>query len=213
MSRTHGLRGTYQSGCRCELCTKANAAWHLAARRRRAERARAGEQIKHGLSGYTNWFCRCAECTEANARRLRARLNVPAGGRSGEAWREDERRLALERVDGQRYRYTAAEVAAILGRTVLSVDVKRSVNDAKASTKNSRLRTVKNDGTRDHASRHRLRWTGAEMEIATRVDLTAAQAAGILGRTLMAVHSLRQRCAKEPKWRQMLGAAVRDLPS
>lgn len=50
-----------------------------------------------------------------------------------------------------------------------------------------------NDELRETAERHRLEWTGVELEIATRPDLTSRQVAEILHRTLSAVRNMRRR--------------------
>jgi hypothetical protein len=50
-----------------------------------------------------------------------------------------------------------------------------------------------NDKLRETAERHRQEWTGVELEIASRPDLTARQVAEVLHRTLSAVRNMRQR--------------------
>lgn len=49
-------------------------------------------------------------------------------------------------------------------------------------------------------------WTGPEMEIIERDDLTARQAALMIGRSLMAVRQRRQAIRREPKLQRVLGA-------
>jgi hypothetical protein len=68
-NRTHGIRSTYNAGCRCDECRAANAAWsaHLRAR---------GWSVRHDLVGYRIYGCRCEVCTLANTeyqREYRAR--------------------------------------------------------------------------------------------------------------------------------------------
>lgn len=55
-----------------------------------------------------------------------------------------------------------------------------------------------NDESRDHASRWHEQWTGPELEIAAREDLTAAQVAALIGRTIAGVRTVRQRLRDEP---------------
>ncbi|MCR1785289.1 hypothetical protein KVF89_22305 [Nocardioides carbamazepini] len=50
------------------------------------------------------------------------------------------------------------------------------------------------------ARRHAQRWTGAEVEIARRDDLTVEQAAAMLGRTYHAVVKVRYRASRDPAW-------------
>jgi hypothetical protein len=69
-----------------------------------------------------------------------------------------------------------------------------------------------NDGTQDSAVNRRKPWTGPELEIATRDDLTAAEAAKMLGRSYAAVMMARHRCANDPKWGKVLGARLNLTP-
>ena len=87
MAREHGLPATYITGkCRCELCTKANAAAHRTRCQRRAARLAANPSLAaHGkASTYRNWGCRCQPCTAAN---------TAACQESGRRWRERQREL------------------------------------------------------------------------------------------------------------------------
>jgi hypothetical protein len=71
----HGTLATYRTGCRCEVCRKANAADHQRdVQRRRAQRYRAVDgrlvapNAQHGTDGgYCNHGCRCRLCTEAHS--------------------------------------------------------------------------------------------------------------------------------------------------
>ena len=74
---THGKASSYNQGCRCLRCTKANT---KRARDRRA-RLRASRVVvdgrpvsafaEHGtLNGYGNWQCRCRPCTKAHTDNL-----------------------------------------------------------------------------------------------------------------------------------------------
>jgi len=49
-------------------------------------------------------------------------------------------------------------------------------------------------------------WTGPEFEIAVRDDLTARQAAIMIGRSVWAVRKMRGRIRNEPKLQRVLGA-------
>lgn len=55
------------------------------------------------------------------------------------------------------------------------------------------------------APRHGYQWTGPDLEIAARPDLSLARAALMLGRTEAAVQAARQRIREEPKWAQVVG--------
>lgn len=57
----------------------------------------------------------------------------------------------------------------------------------------------RNDATREVAHHHNHLWTGAELEVAARADLTAKQVAVMLGRTVSAVHTKRRLMENDPK--------------
>lgn len=65
----------------------------------------------------------------------------------------------------------------------------RRRTDRKRSSANTQLRAS--------ASRHGLEWTGPEMAVADRTDLTHRQVAAMLGRSLYAVRSVRRRLQRE----------------
>jgi hypothetical protein len=69
----------------------------------------------------------------------------------------------------------------------------------KAREKVRRKRTRDYDVTRDSARHHREMWTGPQLEIAAREDLTAKQVAAMTGRTLGAVYSARHRLREDPR--------------
>jgi hypothetical protein len=50
-------------------------------------------------------------------------------------------------------------------------------------------------------------WTGPELEIAARKELTAKQVAEMLGRTVSGVRNVRTRLNKEPELRRLAGLA------
>jgi hypothetical protein len=63
----HGeLRG-YSSGCDCDACRAANAAYHRTRRAWLKQHAPA-KQVPHGTNGgYHNYGCHCADCRQAAA--------------------------------------------------------------------------------------------------------------------------------------------------
>lgn len=64
----------------------------------------------------------------------------------------------------------------------------------------------KNERTMLQAHNRGKHWTGPELDIAMRDDLTAAEAAAMLGRTYAAVMQARNRCKSDPKWQRVIGA-------
>lgn len=59
--------------------------------------------------------------------------------------------------------------------------------------------------TLDQAQRRGYQWTGPELEVVLRQDLTAEVAARMLGRTLYAVRGARAKARHDPKWVQLVG--------
>lgn len=55
------------------------------------------------------------------------------------------------------------------------------------------------NATMSRAGRRTLPWTGPELEIAAREDLTAAQVAQMTGRTLYGVNVMRRKLRKDPR--------------
>lgn len=55
------------------------------------------------------------------------------------------------------------------------------------------------------ATRRGMQWIGAELEIVMRADLTARDAARMLGRTVEAVLWARKKCRKDPRFSALAG--------
>lgn len=72
-----------------------------------------------------------------------------------------------------------------------------------------RWQRIRNDRLLDQAKRHNAQWTGPELEIAARDDLSASQAAEILGRTMWAVQTMRKRMRVEPSQQWLAGRRSR----
>lgn len=62
-----------------------------------------------------------------------------------------------------------------------------------------------NDKSLDRASRHNSQWSGPELELAAREDLSASEVAERIGRTMWAVQTMRQRLRKEPSQQWLAG--------
>ncbi|MCM8555375.1 hypothetical protein [Streptomyces sp. STCH 565 A] len=136
----HGTPSMYNSGCRCETCSKRQSERAADLKARREERLQArGGAIEHGACGYANWGCRCETCTTASAAKSRV--------------------------------YRASSQAQ-------TIPVARN---------------------------HRKEWTGSELELAARTDLTANEVAKMLGRTFNAVTTMRSRMEREPKYASLAG--------
>lgn len=76
------------------------------------------------------------------------------------------------------------------------------------SVRRSRRMSARNDESRLSARNHMNMWTGPELEVACRDDLTNREVAAMLGRTIRAVESIRRRIKVEPKIQQLAGVGM-----
>lgn len=70
----------------------------------------------------------------------------------------------------------------------------------KCKSARNRLAQTRNAESRSRASNHRLPWSGAELEMLTRSDVSITELAEKLGRSWSAVQRMRSRVASEPKF-------------
>lgn len=70
-----------------------------------------------------------------------------------------------------------------------------------------------NTALRAAARRHGNQWTGPELELASREDLSSRQVGEMIGRTLWAVATMRRRLTKEPKQILVAGVARSRRPT
>ena len=150
---------------------------------------------KHGRSGYRKRGCRCDVCRAANA-----------------AWARERRRRRRELLsDGAvapqphgistyiNWGCRCDECCAAQAVRLADIRPQRKAEDKR-----------RNDVSRDSAWNHGQPWTGAELEVACRRDLSARAVAAMLGRTEAAVQTIRQSVNREdPKVMAMLGKLYR----
>ena len=183
----HGVRSTYERhGCRCEPCRKANNDY--AKKRRNAAKASPPANLNHGkASTYANYGCRCEMCADARSKELRRQASARKG-----------KQPPSHGVSGYKHydcRCEACRQAAA---------AERSARDAGADGGKYTQRAQ--DATLAQAKRHGDQWTGPELEIASRKDLTARQVAFMLGRSLSAVRNVRDRLRNDdPKMARIIG--------
>lgn len=72
-----------------------------------------------------------------------------------------------------------------------------------ADDKRLEERKRSNDLSRDVARNHAKQWTGPQLEIAARLDLTDADVAAMTGRTVRAVETIRGRLKDDPRLQSM----------
>lgn len=172
---THGRVSTYiHCKCRCVPCRQANANRMRAARVRRARYP--AEVVPHGRYGYQNYLCRCQMCTSdwmANMAEQQTR-------RAGRV--ED-----VPHGTQSGFRFWACRCD--------------DCKDAMRKRQRRRRRTyARQQRSRQEAHRHGYEWTGPELEIVVRPNLSTAQKARMLGRTIMAVRHMA-RCLEVPTGR------------
>jgi hypothetical protein len=75
---------------------------------------------------------------------------------------------------------------------------------AAARAKGHAAQQRKNAALRDVASRHGQEWTGTDLEMASRADMTAEQVARVIGRTIRSVTSMREELRSSDPRNRML---------
>lgn len=63
----------------------------------------------------------------------------------------------------------------------------------------------------EHAHNRYKEWTGPELEVLLRPDLTATEVALTLNRTLSAVYTMRQACKRDPRKKALAGVGRGEL--
>jgi len=195
---THDLR-RYRAGCRCDICRAANNAYHTGLRRNRRNRL-ASASVQHGKAQtYSNWGCRCARCGAAWSEQLKkqrkSRLSrsaqIPHGTLSGyNSWG-----CRCEKCRACSYAYELANRGQINTRTRRWAHANRPrVNETQRKSKKKMV-----DKLSDAARSRGNVWTGPELEIVARTDLSVSQQAAMLGRTYYGVMNMRRQLRVNPK--------------
>ena len=128
---------------------------------------------------------------EANREAIRERNRRYRAGINPEKERERARRYREANAENERERKRRWRVA----------------NREKANERARRRQVAAQAQTTDAARRHGYVWTGPELEIAARDDLTVEQIALMLGRTYNAVASARRRIRHDPRADFLAGLA------
>lgn len=138
----------------------------------------------HGVAGYKKG-CRCDKCRAAKRARNKE---------------EHKKRLLAAEADGASFEhgyggFTHRGCRCDICRTAKAED--RSGGNAKAQ----RLRQsiTRQAQTLDQAARRGQQWTGPELELVARTDLTSREVAAMIGRTYYAVAKARERLRGDPK--------------
>ena len=174
---------------------------------------------EHGtLYMYRHGRCRCNQCRAANtsacslARKKRqiaaGRGEIPAEVVHGAATSSNWGCKCVICSEGTRLRNADTYQRVLRGEIVHERG--GSIPGCPCGTCRSSLtRKMKanNDLSRTAAHHNGYVWTGPELEIASRSDLTIAEIAGMLGRTFAAVATRRQLLQVDPRQYALLGAA------
>jgi hypothetical protein len=177
----HGTPARYAYGCRCEPCRGANTSRWNSWAKRRTG---VNPQTPHGASRYSNYGCRCNTCTEAHWAR----------------WRKNRDRARQKKLPSTHGYY---------GYTYHGCHCHICV-EAVNSRKRKRWRQEQAVSL-DRAHRRGFEWTGPELEIIARDDLTSSEKARLLERTLAAVQHMNRLVRIDPR-KDRLAGVVRDGP-
>lgn len=153
-----------------------------AARHRKARKERksrrANAQYKHGAGAYTNWGCRCEVCVEANSKAM-----APV-----------------------HQKYQQSNQGKINDRVRAKYASRPDHDYERSRSKNYREKVQTK--TRPLAHRWGYEWTGPELELAARDDLTSVQIALMIGRTAYAVRTMQHYVRVDPRKANLAGLSA-----
>lgn len=213
----HGLYG-YRQGCRCDTCRTAKRQYGQEQRRKRAKAVERGEAVfVHGLAGYTSWGCRCEVCKAAKADYQAGRRNGGGQAEYMKKYRRD-RKAALAKGEaeakhglggytnyGCRCKVCADSYKAWRAE---NPDKQYHVTHPEEAAEATRRKVADwQRQTLESATRYGLQWTGPELEVASRTDLTATEIALMLGRSYSSVKTIRKKLRADPKTINLAGVA------
>lgn len=139
---------------------------------------------RHGTPSMYNAGCRCEPCKNRHSNRMRLL-----------------RHQRLERLEARGGEFEHGTSGYVSWGC-------RCDTCAKAQAKNNHAYYNSSQAvTLPQARNNGKQWTGPELELASRDDLTANEVAAILGRTFAAVHATRKRIKKDPKYVDLAGVA------
>ena len=176
---SHGPSG-YNYGCRCEVCRASARDRRARLTREARERFANGETpTRHGLNAAVMWKCRCQVCATA-LRRANQRISDRA--RAG----------AIVHMGG-------ASSMCPCG------PCREATRDRSSPEASRRAWRKAQDETVERASRSRQEWTGPELELLTRTDLTNREKALLIGRTYAAVRGMIVKMQLDPRKARLAG--------
>lgn len=155
--------------------------------------------VQHGTTASYRRGCRCDDCRAANTechRELRAKRK---------ARKTPE---AIEHGKGAYVNWGCRCEVCTKANSEACFDASQRYQRAhrkERSSKQGRRWARVQAQTLEKAVRHGYQWTGPELELIARRDLTAKQAAAMLGRTLASVQGMRALIKREPRYINLAG--------
>lgn len=160
-------------------------------------------KYEHGKRTTYDKGCRCEQCRAENTRVKRRAKN-----RNKERLERGE--VEIEHGRNGYVNWLCRCAACLEGEYNARVPLSaRRVQKKKASE--ARLYMERRNRTADRAKRQRQQWTGPELEIASRTDLSITEIALLLGRTYSAVVNVRVKLKRDPKSIRVAGIAKGSL--
>lgn len=163
-----------------------------------------------GVTGYKRG-CRCDRCRVENreyvarARERRSKSGTTHGTTTG--YGDGCRCESCKSAQAERHaRWVDRDPARA---RALRAKVSRDAYARDPISSKARRRALQQDSV-EAATRSHYQWTGPELEIALRTDLTAHEAALMLGRTYAAVEAQRQLHKVDPRKQNLAGLDDRD---
>lgn len=148
---------------------------------------------QHGSSSAYNNFCRCAVCVQAERNRRAAKQ-----AESSRVHRP--RRSPFNLLAG-----SCSRCHALISTSIDLITEPQAGFSSCCVTCREGFNRKRNARSRDTASHHCQEWTGPELEVAAREDLTESEVAHMLGRTVAAVQSARRDLRVDPRKARLAG--------
>lgn len=164
-----------------------------------AVRNRWDEHEQHGAYRYQRHGCRCDACVAGN-REKNQKAKQSARRRKDEA--PHGTTIGYDRF-GCRCNECRAAHAEYRREQLANDPEARSLHLRRALARSARV----NEKSREVAVKNGDEWTGPELEFVLRDDLTVAEMAAVLHRTVYAVQAARRRVRTEPRYIALAGAA------
>lgn len=146
-------------------------------------------------------LCECGCGSEVRGRYVkghnRRRTEFKHGTNTGYTYRKCRCDLCIDWQRAARKRRTKSKKSE--SQREAQREAQRKYSEKVGRKKADEFKRSKQVSTRQTASRHGYTWTGPELEIVARLDLTLTQAAEMLGRTYIAVSAKRHQLKEDPR--------------